>query len=108
MNNNNAKPTPEAKALSLFLMAFKTTKPIYKEQAKRINKQWDLVKSNKLSTKDYMQEVLEMLNLYGGYSKVIEETVWFYVKKTGEWNLKGDDQYCQDARKIADRIMSER
>ena len=102
------KPSPEAKALSLFLMAFKKTDPIYKEKAKRINKQWDLVKSDELSNSAYMEEVQKMLASYGGYSAVIEKTVRFYIEKTGEWNLNGDDKYCLDAKKIADEILKEK
>ena len=100
------KPSPESKALSLYLMAFKTTKPINKENAKRINKQWDRVKLNELSMKDYMEEVQKMLNSYGGYSKVVEETVWYYIKKTGKWKLEGDDKYCIDAKQFADKILN--
>ena len=100
------KPSPEAKALSQYLMAFKTTKPINKENAKRINKQWGRVKLNELSMKDYMEEVQEMLNSYGGYSKVVEETVWYYIKKTGKWKLEGDDKYCIDAKQFADKILN--
>jgi len=37
MKRKTDKPTPEAKALSLFLMAYKAIDPIYKEQSKRIN-----------------------------------------------------------------------
>jgi hypothetical protein len=99
------KPSPEAKALSLYLMAFKTTKPINKENAKRINKQWDKVKLKELSMQDYMKEVQTMLKSYGGYSKVVEETVWYYIKKTGKWELKGDDKYCIDAKQFADKIL---
>ena len=99
------KPTPEAKALSLFLMAHKKSKPIYKEKAKRINKQWDLVQSDELSQNDYDKEVQNMLTSFGGYSEVLEKTVRYYIEKTGEWTLKGDDKYCQDAQKIADKIV---
>ena len=99
------KPSPEAKALSLYLMAFKTNKPINKENAKRINKQWDRVRLNELSMEDYMEEVQKMLNSYGGYSKVVEETVWYYIKKTGKWKLEGDDKYCIDAKQFADKIL---
>jgi hypothetical protein len=108
IKNNVEKPLPEAKALSLYLMAFKTTKPINKENAKRINKQWNRVKLNELSVKDYMEEVQTMLNSYGGYSKVVEETVWYYIKKTGTWKLEGDDKYCRDAKQIADEILNKR
>ena len=108
MKNNNHKPSTEAKALSLFLMAFKNSKPIYKGQAKRMNKQWDRVKNNELSLEEYTDEVQNMLRTFGGYDKVLEKTVWFYIKKTGEWKLAGDDKYCQDAQRIANRILKER
>ncbi len=100
------KPSPEAKALSLFLMAYKTIDPIYKEQSKRINKLWDLVNINELSKSDYNEEVEKMLTSYGGYSEVVEKTVRFYIEKTGEWKLQGDDKYCQDAKEIADKILN--
>lgn len=106
MDNNKAKPSPEAKALSLFLMAFKTEKPIYKEQSKRISRLWGLVQADELSMIDYMEKVQSMLTLNGGYSQVVEKTVRYYVEKTGEWKLQGDDQYCQDAQAVADRVMN--
>lgn len=106
MKKNTAKPSPEAKALSLFLMAYKTTDPIYKEKSKRINRLWDLVKSGELSRNDYMKEVQNMLASYGGYSEVVEKTVRFYIEKTGEWKLQGDDQYCLDAKQVAAKILS--
>ncbi len=105
MKKKQEKPTPEAKALSLFLMAHKTINPVYKEKAKRINKQWDLVIDNKLSKADYQQEVHNMLESYGGYEEVIQKTVQYYIKKTGEWTLKGDDKYCQDAQQVANEIL---
>jgi hypothetical protein len=105
MKNKSVKPTPEAKALSLFLMAHKSINPAYKEKAKRINKQWDLVGLHKLSMEDYQKEVQEMLIGYGGYEEVLEKTVRYYIKKTGQWTLKGGDKYCQDAQKVADRII---
>jgi len=105
MKENKAKPSSEAKALSLFLMAFKTEKPIYKEQSKRISRLWGLVQADELSMTDYMEKVQSMLTLNGGYSQVVEKTVRFYVEKTGEWKLQGDDQYCQDAQAVADRII---
>ena len=108
MKNNTIKPTPEAKALSLYLMAFKNTKPKNKENAKRINKQWKRVKDNALSMEDYMAEVQTMLDSYGGYTKVVEDTVWHYVKKTGKWELEGNDQYCIDARRVADEVLRKR
>ena len=101
------KPTPEAKALSLFLMAHKKTNSVYKEQAKRINKQWDLVTAGELSKSAYMEEVQKALASYGGYLAVIEKTVQFYIDKTGEWKLTGDDKYCLDAKKIADKILKQ-
>ncbi len=106
MKKHTEKPSPEAKALSLFLMAYKTTDPIYKEKSKRINKLWDKVKTDELSSSDYMEEVQKMLTSYGGYSEVVEKTVRFYIEKTGEWKLKGDDKYCQDAKQIANKILN--
>ena len=105
MTKNTEKPSAEAKALSLFLMAYKTTDPVYKEKSKRINKLWDKVKTDELSSSDYMEEVQKMLTSYGGYSEVVEKTVKFYIEKTGEWTLKGDDKYCQDAKQIAAKIL---
>ncbi len=105
MNKRIEKPTPEAKALSLFLMAYKTIDPIYKEKSKWINKQWDMVQSRELSRKEYQEAVQKMLTSYGGYAEVVEKTVKHYIKKTGEWKLKGEDKYCQDAKKVADDIL---
>lgn len=106
MKNNIEKPSAEAKALSLFLMALKTINPKYKEESKRINKLWDLVKDDKLSMNDYLEQVQKMLTSYGGYSKVVAKTVQYYIDKTGEWKLKGDDKYCIDAQQIADKILN--
>jgi hypothetical protein len=106
MENKVEKPTPEAKALSLFLMAFKTKKPTYKEESKRINKLWNQVKEGELSKGDYLLEVETMLTTYGGYSEVIEKTVKFYIDKTGIWTLEGEDQYCKDAKLVAERILN--
>lgn len=105
MKKTIEKPSPEAKALSLFLMAYKTIDPIYKEQSKRINKLWSLVLINELSKDDYFKEVQKMLTSYGGYSEVVEKTVQFYIEKTGEWKLQGDDKYCLDAKFIADKLL---
>jgi len=105
MENNTDKPSSEAKALSLYLMAHKAKDPKCKEKARRINKQWDRVKAGELSQDDYMEEVQSMLAFYGGYEKVVENTVWFYIKKTGEWKLQGEDQYGIDAQAIADKIL---
>ena len=102
------KPSPEAKALSLFLMAFKKTNPIYKEKSKRINKLWDQVKANELSSNDYVEEVQKMLASCGGYEEVIQKTVQHYIETTGEWKLVGDDKYCTDAKQIADQILKQK
>ncbi|MCZ4408176.1 hypothetical protein O3Q51_05120 [Cryomorphaceae bacterium 1068] len=104
MDKKVEKPSPEAKALSLFLMAYKAKDPFYKEQLKRINRQWDLTKKEKISKNDYQEEVEKMLESYGGYDQVVEKTVRFYIDTTGKWNLTGDDKYCLDAKEIADRI----
>lgn len=106
MTKLSSKPSPEAKALSLFLMAYKTTNPIYKEKSKRINKRWDLVLKDEITRAEYNEEVLEMLASYGGYAEVIEKTVKYYIEKTGEWTLKGNDKYCQDAQLVADKILN--
>jgi len=108
MKKPSTSPSPEAKALSLFLMAHKKTNPTYKEKSKRINRLWDLVVANELSKTEYLEEVQNMLAGYGGYSEVVEKTVRFYIEKTGEWNLKGDDKYCSDAKQIADKILKQK
>ena len=105
MTQRNEKPSPEAKALSLFLMAYKTIDPIYKEKSKRINKLWSMVLAGELSKSDYLGEVQSMLESYGGYAEVVEKTVQFYIQKTGEWKLQGDDKYCLDAQKFADELL---
>ena len=102
---STAKPTPEAKALSLFLMAYKTKDLKYKETSKRINKMWDLVMEGELSRTAYNDEIQKLLTSFGGYAVVVEKTVRFYIKKTGSWKLKGEDKYCEDAQKIADEIL---
>ncbi|MCZ4693858.1 hypothetical protein DWB61_09390 [Ancylomarina euxinus] len=105
MTKLSSRPSTEAKALSLFLMAYKTIDPIYKEKSKRINKRWSMVLSDEISRAEYNEEVLEMLTSYGGYAEVVEKTVRFYIEKTGEWQLQGDDKYCRDAKVIADKIL---
>lgn len=105
MEKNTEKPSSKAKALSLFLMAYKTKDPVYKEKSKRINRLWDLVKKGELSKTDYMIEIENMLDMYGGYEGVIEKTILYYAEKTGEWKSNGDDQYSQDANKIAAKIL---
>ena len=105
MKKNTEKPTSEAKALSLFLMAYKSKDPVYKEKSKRINRLWDLVVAEEITKDDYLAEVQQTIKAYGGYTEIIEKTVQFYIDKTGEWNLKGDDRYCIDAKKIADRLL---
>lgn len=106
MSKKNIKPTPEAKALSLFLMAYKTIDPAYKEKSKRINRLWTLVLSHELKKEDYMEEINYILTSYGGYDEVVEKTVKYYIEKTGEWKLEGDDKYCIDAKIIADKLLS--
>jgi len=106
MNKKSEKPSPEAKALSLFLMAYKSKDPIYKEKLKQVNKLWDLVRERKLGREEYQGEVQKMLSEYGGYDKVIESTVKYYIEKTGEWTLKGDDKYSLDAKKVADALTA--
>ena len=106
MSNNITKPSAEAKALSLFLMAHKAKNPVHKEKAKRINRQWDLVKTNQISKEDYMTEVNSMLDEFGGYTEVVKQTVQFYINKTGAWNGKSDDKYGKDAQKVADEILN--
>jgi len=105
MNNKPEKPTPEAKALSLFFMAHKATNPVYKEKAKRIKRLYGLVLNDEFSRSDYDAEVQSMLTACGGYEEVLWKTVKFYIDKTGEWNLKGDDKYCLDAQEIADKLL---
>ena len=105
MKKNIEKPSPEAKALSLFLMAYKTINPIYKEKSKRIKRLWKLVLSDELSKSEYMEEVQNTLTSYGGYDEVVEKTIKFYIEKTGECTLQGNDKYCLDAQKFADTIL---
>lgn len=99
------KPAAEAKALSLFLMAFKGEFPIYKEKAKRINRLWDLVGKGELDKEKYLKEVNTMLATFGGYDVVVEKTVAFYIKTTGEWRQGNDDKYSQDAQAVANKIL---
>jgi len=106
MSRKSDKPTPEAKALSLFLMAYKSKDPKFKEKLKKINRLWDLVGMRKLGKVEYQKEVQTMLDEYGGYDKVVENTVNFYIKKSGEWTLKGDDKYCRDAKVYADTLLA--
>ena len=105
MKKKSEKPSPEAKALSLFLMAYKTIDPIYKEKSKRINRLWGLVTKDEFGKEDDGKEIKNMLDSYGGYLEVVEKTVKFYIEKTGEWKLNGDDKYCKDAKLIADKIL---
>jgi len=64
------------------------------------------VLNGKFSSDDYIDEVHRMLTSFGGYSKVVEKTVRFYIEKTGEWTLQGDDKYSLDAQEIADKILN--
>lgn len=106
MKTNLGNPSPEAKALSLYLMAYKKTSPTNKERSVRINRAWSQVQKGELSMTAYNEKVNSMLRLLGGYEKVVEKTVRFYINKTGEWKLKGDDQYCKDAKQIADGMLN--
>ena len=108
MSQKTEKPSPEAKALSLFLMAYKTKDPIYKEKSKKINSLWSLVLRGEFDRTEYVEEVQKLLNHYGGYSDVMEKTVRYYIEKTGEWTLNGDDQYSQDAKQVADKILNDK
>ena len=105
MERESAKPTPEAKALSLFLMAYKTKDPAYKEKSKWINRRWIMVSLGKITNEEYVKEVQTLLTKYGGYADVVEKTVQYYIDKTGEWTLKGDDKYCKDAQAVADKLL---
>ncbi|WP_417265945.1 hypothetical protein [Brumimicrobium sp.] len=101
---NKEKPSPEVKALSLYLMAHKKTSPTHLEQSKRINNLWNKVVAGNLSKSQYLEAVQQMLTSFGGYATVVEKTVEYYIKKTGEWTLKGDDKYSIDAQKVADAL----
>jgi hypothetical protein len=101
------KPSPEVKALSLFLMAHKNTSQAYKEKSKRINKLWSQVLAGGTTKSVYLEEVQNMLDFFGGYPAVVEKTVKFYIEKTGEWKLEGNDKYCLDAKKVADEILKQ-
>ncbi len=102
------KPTPEAKALSLFLMTFKSTNPECKAKSIHMNRLWDLVKADKMNQTRYAGEVQNTLNLFGGYAAVMEKTVEFYIKKTGVWQSNGNDKYSRDAKKIAEKILNKK
>lgn len=105
MSHKTEKPSPEVKALSLFLMAYKAKNPQYKEKSKRLNRLWDLVKTNQMSKVDYMDEINSTLESYGGYSEVIEKTVKFYIETTGAWKGQGNDQYAKDTQAVADSLL---
>ncbi|MFD1553402.1 hypothetical protein DNU06_06970 [Putridiphycobacter roseus] len=106
MDNNLEKPSPEAKALSLFLMAFKSTNAMYSDKSKYTKRLWSMARSGEISSDMYTSEILRMLKSCGGYEQVIEKTVKYYIDKTGEWRLNGDDQYCIDAQKVADSMLN--
>ncbi len=106
MEENREKPTPEAKALSLFLMAYKSTNQTYKDKARHIKNRLDLVLAGKLDKDTYQNEVKSTLASYGGYTEVIEKTVQFYIDKFGEYKSQGDDKYSTDAQAIAEKLMS--
>ena len=65
-----------------------------------------MVKDGELSKSDYLKEVETKLTAHGGYDEVVEKTVRFYIEKTGVWTLEGDDKYCLDAKKIAEKILN--
>lgn len=104
INRKTEKPSAEAKALSLYLMAFKSIDPVCKEQSKRMKRLWSIVLENDSRMKDYIKEVQKLLTAHGGYEEVVEKTVKHFVEKTGEWNLKGDDKFCVDAQRVADEL----
>lgn len=108
MSKSKEKPSPEVKALSLFLMAFKKKSPAYQEKSKRINNLWNKVVANELSKEKYLEEVQNMLASFGGYSVVVEKTVRHFIEKTGEWKLEGNDKFCIDAKKVADKIVEQK
>ncbi|MBK3516062.1 hypothetical protein [Carboxylicivirga marina] len=104
MNRRTEKPSAEAKALSLFLMAFKASDQDIKQQSKRMKRLWDIVLENDSRMKDYIKEVQKLLALHGGYDIVVEKTVKHYIEKTGEWKLEGDDKFSVDAQRVADEL----
>ena len=108
MAKSKEKPSPEVKALSLFLMAFKKKSPAYQDKSKKINNLWSKVVSDDLSKAVYLEEVQNMLASFGGYQVVVEKTVRHYIEKTGEWKLEGNDKFCVDAKKIADKIIEQK
>lgn len=107
MEEKREKPTPEAKALSLFLMAYKSDNQSYKDKARQMKNRLDLVLGGKLDKDTYQNEVKSALASYGGYTDVIEKTVKFYIEKFGEYKSQGDDKYSQDAQAIAEKLMGE-
>ena len=104
MEKTTEKPSAQAKALSLFLMAYKTKDNAFKEKLKRINRLYDLVKTNDLEKEEYAKEVDSLLDLDGGYEAVIVKTILYYLDKIGEWKSRGEDQYAVDAKKIAKKM----
>ncbi len=102
------KPSPEAKALSLFLMTFKATDPACKTKSIHMNRLWDLVKAGKMRQTKYNGEVQNTLTLFGGYSEVVEKTVKFYIKKTGVWKVQGNDKFSVDSKKVAEKIFNKK
>ena len=105
MKNKLEKPSAEAKALSLFLMAHKSVSAKHKDNASLIKELWSMVLNGNLDIEKYLKEVNAMLESYGGYSKVVEKTVKYYIDKTGSWKAGGDDKYAQDAQAVADSIL---
>ena len=79
MENKREKPTPEAKALSLYPMAHKSSDNAIKDKSRKMNKRWDMVVAGELEKTAYQEEVQAALTFYGGYKEVIEKTVKFYI-----------------------------
>ncbi len=66
------------------------------------------LEGNQVSTvllSDLDDEIEKMLTSYGGYPEVVEKTVKYYIDKTGEWTLQGEDKYCQDAKLVAETLL---
>jgi len=87
MKNNLEKPAPEAKALSLFLMAHKNVGSEHKENANYIKELWSMVLNGKLDQRKYSQEVSAMVKFYGGDEKGVENKVKYFFYKNGEVKL---------------------
>ncbi len=105
MDHRTEKPSKETKALSLYLMAFKSDDYDIKDKNKQMNRLWSMVQNGELEKSDYLHEVEVMLTELGGYEAVLEKTVRYYIDKSGEYRSRGDDQYAKDAQEIADKVL---